>query len=63
MKFFVLLNLFDLFQECHHIVTSADNGEMFSWDTIDGRCIESKRLGHIHTSVQPYRQVLLFELR
>jgi WD40 repeat protein len=40
----------------HHIVTSSENGEMFCWDTEDGRCIESKKLqGLIHTHIQAYR--------
>ena len=40
----------------HHIVTSSENGEMFCWDTEDGRCIENKRLSTlIHTHIQAYR--------
>ena len=39
--------------EAHHVVTSSENGEMFSWDTIDGRCIENrKHPGLVHTSIQ-----------
>ena len=39
--------------EAHFIVTSSENGEMFTWDTVDGRCIENKKLpGLIHTSIQ-----------
>ena len=39
--------------EAHHVVTSSENGEMFSWDTIDGRCIENKKHpGLVHTSIQ-----------
>ena len=39
--------------EAHHVVTSSENGEMFSWDTIDGRCIETKKHpGLVHTSIQ-----------
>ena len=38
----------------HHIVTSSENGEMFCWDTEDGRCIENKKLSTlIHTHIQP----------
>ena len=53
-------------QEGHHIVSSSENGEMFTWDTVDGRAVESKRLGnHVHTTMQAYRtpdtaQVKLF---
>ena len=39
--------------EAHHVVTSSENGEMFVWDTIDGRCLENrKHPGYIHTSIQ-----------
>ena len=42
--------------DAHHIVTSSENGEMFCWDTEDGRCIENKKLpGLIHTHIQAYR--------
>ena len=30
-------------QDCHVVVSSSENGEMFVWDTVDGRVIESKR--------------------
>jgi hypothetical protein len=46
--------------DCHHIVTSAENGEMFAWDTVDGRCLESKKLTYVHTSLQPYRFVPIY---
>ena len=39
--------------ESHYAVTSSENGEMFIWDTVDGRCIENKQIpGLIHTSIQ-----------
>ncbi len=39
--------------EAHHIVTSSENGEMFAWDTVDGRCLESrKHVNYVHTSIQ-----------
>ena len=39
--------------EAHYAVTSSENGEMFIWDTVDGRCIENKKIpGLIHTSIQ-----------
>ena len=39
--------------EAHHVVTSSENGEMFAWDTVDGRCLENrKHPGYIHTSIQ-----------
>ena len=39
--------------ESHHIVSSSENGEMFTWDSIDGRCLESKKYPNkIHTSLQ-----------
>ena len=42
--------------DTHHVVTSSENGEMFSWDTIDGRCIESKKHpGLVHTTIQAYK--------
>ena len=40
-------------QDCHQIVSSSENGEMFTWDTVDGRVIESKKYSHhIHTTMQ-----------
>ena len=41
--------------DCHHIVSSSDNGEMSLWDTVDGQCIDSKKLNFIHTNIQAYR--------
>ena len=43
-------------QDCHVVVSSSENGEMFVWDTVDGRVIESKRYPQfVHTSIQAYR--------
>ncbi len=43
-------------QDCHHVVTSSENGEMFTWDTVDGRAVEARRYSaHVHTSIQAYR--------
>ena len=43
-------------QDCHHIVTSAENGEMFTWDTVDGRAVEAKRYpNNVHTNMQADR--------
>lgn len=40
-------------QDCHQIVSSSENGEMFTWDTVDGRVIESKKYSHhVHTTMQ-----------
>ena len=42
--------------ESHHVVTSSEIGEMFTWDTVDGRCLENRKYpGYIHTSIQAYR--------
>lgn len=41
--------------DCHHIVTSSETGEMSTWDTIDGACLESKKLPQVHSSIQAYR--------
>ena len=39
--------------DAHHVVTSSENGEMFSWDTVDGRCLENRRHpGLVHTNIQ-----------
>ena len=51
--------------DCHHIVTSSESGEMSTWDTDDGACLENKKTGLIHTNMQAYRvpdsnQVKLF---
>ena len=40
-------------QDCHTVVSSSENGEMFVWDTVDGRVIESKKYPQfVHTSIQ-----------
>ena len=40
-------------QDCHHIVTTSENGEMFAWDTVDGRALESRRYPNkVHTTIQ-----------
>jgi len=42
--------------DCHHVVTSSDNGEMFTWDTVDGRAVETRTdPARVHTVVQAYR--------
>ena len=41
--------------DCHLIVTSSESGEMSTWDTDDGACLESKKLSMIHTNMQAYR--------
>ena len=28
--------------DCHHILTSSESGEMSTWDTDDGACLESR---------------------
>ncbi|XP_046440938.1 WD repeat-containing protein 7-like isoform X2 [Daphnia pulex] len=38
--------------EC--IVSSSENGEMCTWDLIDGQCIESVKLPQIHSHIQSY---------
>lgn len=49
--------------ESHYVVTSSENGEMFTWDTVDGRCIESKKLPSlIHTSIQVRLKIVLAEI-
>ena len=41
----------------HYVVTSSENGEMFLWDTTDGRCVESRKANPslVHTHIQSYR--------
>ena len=47
-------------QDCHHIVTTSENGEMFTWDTVDGRALESRRYpNHVHTTIQAQLQLLI----
>ncbi|UYV71208.1 WDR7 [Cordylochernes scorpioides] len=46
-------------------VSSSEAGEMCLWDLTDGRCLESKKLAYVHTSIQAYQlygtsEVLLF---
>jgi len=41
--------------DCHHIVTSSESGEMSTWDTVDGACLESKKISQVHSSIQAYR--------
>ena len=41
--------------DCHHILTSSESGEMSTWDTDDGACLESRKLAIVHTNMQAYR--------
>ncbi len=33
----------------------VENGEISLWDTVDGQCLESKRMAQVHTIMQAYR--------
>ncbi len=36
-------------------VVAVESGEISLWDTVDGQCLESKRMAQVHTSMQAYR--------
>jgi hypothetical protein len=36
-------------------VWGVENGEISLWDTVDGQCLESKRMAQVHTIMQAYR--------
>ncbi|XP_055317657.1 WD repeat-containing protein 7 isoform X2 [Sitodiplosis mosellana] len=36
------------------LVSSSENGEMCTWDLVDGKCKENVKLPQVHTSIQAY---------
>lgn len=34
------------------LVSSSENGEMCTWDLVDGKCKENVKLSQVHTSIQ-----------
>jgi hypothetical protein len=36
----------------------VENGEISLWDTVDGQCLESKRMAQVHTIMQAYRYLV-----
>lgn len=34
------------------LVSSSENGEMCTWDLVDGKCKENVKLPQVHTSIQ-----------
>lgn len=43
-----------IIQDNNFLVSSSENGEMCTWDLIDGKCRESIKLPQVHTSIQAY---------
>ncbi|XP_045461740.1 WD repeat-containing protein 7 isoform X6 [Harmonia axyridis] len=41
-------------QDNNYIVSSSEAGEMCSWDLVDGKCREVKKLTQVHTNMQAY---------
>lgn len=39
-------------QDNNYIVSSSEAGEMCSWDLVDGKCREVKKLTQVHTNMQ-----------
>lgn len=37
------------------LVSSSENGEMCTWDLVDGKCKENVKLPQVHTSIQVNR--------
>lgn len=49
--------------EACYLVSSSENGEMCVWDLTDGRCLETVKLGYIHTSIQSYQMAGASDVR
>ncbi|KAL3288183.1 hypothetical protein HHI36_002633 [Cryptolaemus montrouzieri] len=43
-----------IIQDNNYIVSSSEAGEMCSWDLVDGKCREAKKLVQVHTNIQAY---------
>lgn len=41
-----------IIQDNNFLVSSSENGEMCTWDLVDGKCKESVKLTQVHTSIQ-----------
>lgn len=41
-------------QDNNFLVSSSENGEMCTWDLVDGKCKENVKLPQVHTSIQAY---------
>lgn len=41
-----------IIQDNNFLVSASENGEMCTWDLVDGKCKESVKLSQVHTSIQ-----------
>lgn len=41
-----------ILQDNNFLVSSSENGEMCTWDLVDGKCTESVKLSQVHTNIQ-----------
>lgn len=52
-----------IIQENNFLVSSSENGEMCTWDLVDGKCMESVKLPQVHTSIQSYHMATSNDIR
>lgn len=45
------------------LVSSSENGEMCTWDLVDGKCRESTKLSQVHTSIHAYHMANCDDIR
>lgn len=41
-----------IIQDNNFLISSSENGEMCTWDLVDGKCKENTKLLQVHTSIQ-----------
>lgn len=50
-------------QDNNFLVSSSENGEMCTWDLVDGKCKENTKLTQVHTSIQAYHMANCVDIR
>lgn len=50
-------------QDNNFLVSSSENGEMCTWDLVDGKCKENVKLTQVHTSIQAYHMANCDDIR
>lgn len=50
-------------QDNNFLVSSSENGEMCTWDLVDGKCKENVKLVQVHTSIQAYHMANCDDIR
>lgn len=52
-----------ILQDNNFLVSSSENGEMCTWDLVDGKCTESVKLSQVHTNIQSYHMANCDDIR